>query len=126
MLTRDIGQCIDRGELWWTIEGACRTCANVWCEQGTGAASPDEIREALLAAHGPARLRIVDAESSLVPVLRALREMLHLSLHEARAMATTLKETGLVGTLVEMQFIADGLQRRSVATAIETDETQAD
>jgi hypothetical protein len=41
-------------------------------------------------------------------------------------MASELKETGLVGTLVEMELIAAGLQRRSVATTIETRETQAD
>ncbi|MFH8520682.1 hypothetical protein ACH4CE_37820, partial [Streptomyces gelaticus] len=67
-----------------------------------------------------------DDESSLVPVLRVLREMFRLSLGQARVMASLLQETGLVGTLVEMEFVADGLQRRSVATKIERCETSTD
>jgi hypothetical protein len=68
----------------------------------------------------------VDDKSGLVPVLRVLREVLHLSLSQARVTASALQGTGLVGTLVEMEFIADGLQRRSVATKIERCETSAD
>jgi hypothetical protein len=120
VLTRDVGQYIDHEKLWWGTEAACGTCPIGWCEQDTGGATPEEIRNALLAEHGPARLRLADDEPNLVPVLRALREVLHLSLRQARATACTLKETGLVGTLVEIEFIAAGLQRRAVATTIET------
>ncbi|MFI5633332.1 hypothetical protein ACIA8E_28885 [Streptomyces sp. NPDC051664] len=125
MLIADSGQYIDCGQLWWGSEGACETCIDGWCEQDTGGETPEVIRNALLAEHGPARLHLADNESNLVPILRALREVLHLSLRQARATASTLKETGLVGTLVEMDFIAAGLQRRSVATTIETCGTQA-
>ncbi|WP_250301174.1 hypothetical protein OG204_15740 [Streptomyces sp. NBC_01387] len=126
VLIRDTGQYIDHGQLWWSTEGACESCPNRWCEQDTGGATPEEIRNALLAEHGPARLRIADNELHRLPVLRALREVLHLSLHQARATACTLRETGLVGTLVEMEFVAAGLHRRSVATSIETCGTQPD
>lgn len=119
MLIRDTGQYIDHGQLWWSTEGACEACPNRWCEQDTGGAKPEEIRNALLAEHGPAQLRLAEGESNLVPVLRALREVLHLPLHQARATATMLKEAGLVGTLVEMEFIAAGLGRRSVVATIE-------
>ncbi|WP_030915823.1 hypothetical protein [Streptomyces sp. NRRL B-24720] len=120
MLILDVGQHIDHGQLWWGTEGSCTACPNGWCEQDTGGATPAEIRNALLAEHGPARLCLADDVSSLVPVLRVLREMLRLSLGQARVMATMLQEAGLAGTLVEMELIADGLQRRSVATTIET------
>lgn len=126
VLIRDVGQYLDREQLWWGTEGACETCSNGWCEQDTGGATPERIRQALLAEHGPARLHLADDEPSLIPVLRVLREALHLSLGQACTMASELKETGLVGTLVEMELIAAGLQRRSVATTIETRETQAD
>ncbi|MGW6404385.1 hypothetical protein [Streptomyces sp. NPDC055134] len=116
----DIGQYIDRGQLWWGTEGACKSCPSRWCEQDTGGATPEEIRQALLAEHGSARLRLADNESSLIAVLRVLREALHLSLGQARAMADELKESGLVGTVVEMELIAGGLQLRSVTTTIET------
>ncbi|WP_328626315.1 hypothetical protein OHA88_18380 [Streptomyces sp. NBC_00353] len=120
VLILDVGQYIDHGQLWWGTEGACTACPNRWCEQDTGGATPEEIRNALLVQHGPAQLRLADDASSLVPVLRVLREILRLPMDGARVMASALQETGLVGTLVEMEFIADGLQRRSVATTIET------
>jgi hypothetical protein len=112
-LVRDIGQFIDRGRLWWGVEGQCRDCPNAWCETDTGPA-PEEFRQALLTEHGAARLRLADNDTSLVPVLRALREGRHLSLGEARRTAVELVEAGLVGTSVEMTYLAEGLRERSV------------
>ncbi|MYV91185.1 hypothetical protein GT350_13220 [Streptomyces sp. SID1034] len=119
MLIRDIGQFIDGGQVWWGTEGRCQACPTAWCEQDSGGTTPEEIRQALLAKHGPARLRLAGPESSLVPVLHVLRETHGLSLAQARAMADELKTTGLVGTLVEMELVAAGLRRRSVAAAVE-------
>ena len=119
VLIRDIGQFIDCGQVWWGTEGRCRTCPNVWCEQDSGRTTPEEIRQALLAEHGPARLRLAGPESSLVPVLHALRETHGLSLAQTRAMADELRTTGLVGTLVEMEHVAAGLRSRSVAATVE-------
>jgi hypothetical protein len=116
-LVRDVGQFVDRGRLRWGVEGRCRDCTSAWCELGTGPA-PREIRQALLAQHGTARLCLADQEASLVPALRALREMRQLSLREARRMATELKERGLVGTFVEMAHLAEGLRGRSVSVTI--------
>lgn len=118
-LIRDIGQFIDGGQVWWGTEGRCQACPTAWCEQDSGGTTPEEIRQALLAKHGPARLRLAGPESSLVPVLHALRETHGLSLAQARAMADELKTTGLVGTLVEMELVAAGLRRRSVAATVE-------
>lgn len=118
--TRDTGQYIDGGRLWWGTETRCDTCAGGHCERDTGGPTPAGVRDALLAKHGPARLRLADGGADPVPAVRALREVLHLSLPEARAAAGTLRETGMVGTLVEMEFIAAALRRRSVATTIET------
>jgi hypothetical protein len=119
-LTCDIGQFIERGQVRWGIEGRCRTCPTAWCEQGSGTTTPEEVRQALLAEHGTARLLLAGPEPSLVPLLRALREMHGLSLTQARAIARELRTTGLTGTLVEMEFVAAGLRRRSVAVTIET------
>ncbi|MFI8007872.1 hypothetical protein [Streptomyces sp. NPDC086010] len=119
VLIRDIGQFIDGGQVWWGTEGRCQACPTAWCEQDGGGTTPEEIRQALLAKHGPARLRLAGPESSLVPFLHALRETHGLSLAQARAMADELKATGLVGTLVEMELVAAGLRRRSVAATVE-------
>jgi hypothetical protein len=113
----DVGQFIDRGQLRWGVEGRCQDCPTAWCETGTGSA-PEVIRQALLTKHGAARLRFANQDASLVPVLRALRERQHLSLSEARRMATDLKEGGLVGTSVEMAYLAEALRSRSVTVTI--------
>ncbi|MEU5757038.1 hypothetical protein [Streptomyces sp. NPDC047829] len=117
VLVRDVGQFIDRGQLRWGVEGRCQACDNAWCEMGAGSA-PEEIRQALLAEHGATRLRLATRETSLVPVLRALREVRHLSLGEARLAAAALRGAGLVGTSVEMAHLAEGLRKRSVATTL--------
>jgi hypothetical protein len=117
VLVRDVGQFIDRGQLRWGVEGRCQACLNAWCEMGAGPA-PQEIRQALLAEHGAVRLRLATSEASLVPVLRALREMLHLSLGQARLTAAELSGAGLVGTCVEIEHLAEGLRKRSVATVL--------
>ncbi|MGW4234269.1 hypothetical protein ACWEF9_34240 [Streptomyces sp. NPDC004980] len=117
-LVLDVGQFLDHGGLWWGTEGACTACANAWCEQDTGGATPEWIRNALLTEHGPAELRLADNESGPVPVMRVLRELFGLTLKQARESAEALRRTGLVGTAVEMELIADGLRRRSVATYI--------
>ncbi|MEU2619661.1 hypothetical protein ABZ642_16250 [Streptomyces sp. NPDC007157] len=116
-LVRDVGQFIDRGQLRWSTEGQCPACPNAWCETGAGP-TPQEIRQALLAEHGAVRLRLATEETSLVPVLRALREVSHLPLGEARLMAAELSGVGLVGTFVEMTYLAGELRQRSVATTL--------
>ncbi|WP_328946765.1 hypothetical protein OG259_40155 [Streptomyces sp. NBC_00250] len=113
-LVRDVGQFIERGRISWGVEGRCRACPNAWCETDTGPA-PEEIRQALLTRHGAVWLRLASEEASLVPVLQALRETHHLSLAEARLMATELRAVGMVGTSVEIAYLAEGLRNRSVA-----------
>ncbi|MEU6863445.1 hypothetical protein ABZ924_09260 [Streptomyces sp. NPDC046876] len=119
VLERDIGQFVDRGRLWWGIEAGCRACAAGWCEQGSGRETPEEIRQALLAEHGAARLRLTGPEASPVAVLRVLREVHDLTLAQARASADELRTTGLVGTLVEMELMAARLRQRSVGAVVE-------
>jgi hypothetical protein len=120
VLIRDTGQFIDRGRLWWGTEGTCQTCPVAWCEQDSGGAAPEGIRQALLTEHGPARLRLIEPEASRVAVLRVLREVHELSLAQVRAMAQELRTTGLVGTLVEMELMAARLRHRSAAVTVES------
>lgn len=120
VLIRDMGQRIDQGQLWWGTDGSCTACPNAWCEQEASGATPEVIRQALLTEHGAARLRLAEHGASLAPVLRVLREVLHLPLGEARAMADTLTRAGLLGTWVEMEILAEALRRRSVTTTVET------
>ncbi|MFE7394902.1 hypothetical protein [Streptomyces sp. NPDC057582] len=118
--TCDVGQFFDRGMLRWGTEGRCADCLNAWCEEDDGPVTPENIRQALLQAHGPARLRLSADVPNLVPVLQALRDAQELSLGEARAQATQLAETGLIGTLVEMEILAIHLRRRAVSVTVES------
>ncbi|MCP3771274.1 MULTISPECIES: hypothetical protein [unclassified Streptomyces] len=113
-----MGQFFDRGTLCWGTEGRCADCPNAWCEQDSGPVTPENIRQALLQAHGPARLRLSGNVPSLVPVLQALREARELSLVEARAQATQVAENGLTGTLVEMEVLAIRLRRQAVEVTV--------
>lgn len=117
--TCDVGQFFDNGMLCWGTEGRCADCSNGWCEQDSGPVTPENIRQALLQVHGAARLRLSGDLLSLAPVLQALRNARELSLGEARVQATQLAETGLIGTLVEMEILAVHLRRRSVAVSVE-------
>ncbi|MFE5597338.1 hypothetical protein, partial [Streptomyces sp. NPDC056549] len=117
--TCDVGQFSDDGMLWWGTEGRCADCSNWWCEQDSGLVTPENIRQALLQVHGAARLRLSGDLLSLAPVLQALRSARELSLGEARVQATQLAETGLIGTLVEMETLAIYLRRRSIAVSVE-------
>ncbi|WP_328535077.1 hypothetical protein [Streptomyces sp. NBC_00344] len=119
VLIHDTGQFIDRDQLWWGTEGTCLSCPVAWCEQDSGGETPEEIRQALLTEHGPARLRLTEPVASPVVVLRTLREVHALTLAQAQSLADQLRTTGLVGTLVEMELIASRLRHHSVGATID-------
>ncbi|WP_405009587.1 hypothetical protein [Kitasatospora sp. NBC_01539] len=121
VLMLDIGQFVERGRLCWGTEGYCLSCSVAWCDQDSGDETPEEIRRALLAEHGPARLRLTDPEARMVPVLRALREVYGLTLPRARVLATELRTAGLVGTFVEMELLASRLRHLAVEVAVGTE-----
>ncbi|MGW9448795.1 hypothetical protein [Streptomyces sp. NPDC055632] len=116
---RDVGQFFDGGALSWGSEGRCEDCPHAWCEQDSGPVTPEDIRQALLRAHGAVRLRLYGDAPNPVGVLRALRGARELSLGAARAQAAQLAGAGLVGTLVEMEILAVHLRRRAVAVSVE-------
>ncbi|MFD5369983.1 hypothetical protein [Streptomyces sp. NPDC127103] len=117
--TCDVAQFFDEGMLCWGTEGRCGNCSNGWCEQDSGPVTPENIRQALLQAHGAARLRLSGDMSNFVPVLQALRSARELSLGKARAQAAQLAGTGLIGTLVEMEILAVHLRKRAIEVSIE-------
>ncbi|MET9959361.1 hypothetical protein ABZ128_09800 [Streptomyces sp. NPDC006326] len=119
VLRCDIGQFIERGMVRWGSEGWCEGCPDGWCEHDGGSATPEHIRQALLEAHGLARLRLVETLATLVPVLKGLREAQQLSLGEARRCAAELVDTGLFGTLVEIEFLAIHLRRQNIAVTVD-------
>ncbi len=88
------------------------------CENSNPGRPPDDVRGALLTAHGAARLRVVGPTPTLVPVLKVLREVSGASLPDAREHADELRGDGMVGTLTEMEFLGMHLRRRGVPVEV--------
>lgn len=116
--SKEIVQRLDEGAVGWATEARCAGCSDGLREEDTGGATPEEIRRLLLAEHGPARLSLTGAGANLISVTRVLRQAHGLSMGEARDRAAELRTTGLVGTLVEMEWLATALRQRAVEVTV--------
>ena len=116
---RQLNQFVSRGELWWDAEFSCDNCGTYLCEQAGQGTTPHDVREALLAAHGPATLRLAEPVPSLVPALKVFREAEAVSLSQARELAEHLSHDGVMGTLSEMELLRIRLRLRGVPVVID-------
>lgn len=116
---RQVNQFIDRGELWWDAEFSCDSCGTYLCEHAGPGTAPDDVREALLVAHGPATLRLVHPVPSFLPALKVFREVSAVSLTQARELVDELSRDGVAGTLPEMELLRTRLQLRGVPVDID-------
>lgn len=119
MAVRQVNQFILDDELWWDSEFSCGFCGTHLCEHSGPGPAPDDVREALLTAYGPVRLRPAGPVSGLVPAAKALREVAATSVSRALELAGELSQDGLVGTLPEMEFLKARLRLRGVHTEID-------
>ncbi|MFD8755549.1 hypothetical protein ACFV0O_31930 [Kitasatospora sp. NPDC059577] len=116
---RSVGQFLVHGrELWWDAERSCPHCDAYLCEHSGPEAIPADVRDALLTAHGPARLRLAGPLTDPVAALRALREGTSAPLQEARALLAELRDFGLSGTAAEMAYWKALLAGRGVAAEV--------
>lgn len=116
---RQVNQFILHDELWWDSEFSRGSCGAYLCEHAGRGSAPDDVREALPAAHGPVRLRLVGLVPSLIPALKVLREFSAASLWHARELTGELSHDGLVGILPETEFLEARLQLRGVHVGID-------
>ncbi|MFI6155182.1 hypothetical protein ACIBCA_21130 [Kitasatospora sp. NPDC051170] len=118
---RSVGQFLDDGgrTLAWDAESFCPGCDDAMCEHSGPGPAPQDVREALLTAHGPARLRLAGPLADPVAALRALREGTGASLRRTRELLEELREFGLAGTAVEMAFWRARLAERGVGAEVE-------
>jgi hypothetical protein len=105
--------------LWWDAERRCPSCGVAQCEHAGPEGAPADVREALLIAHGPARLRLAGPLGDPVAALRVLREGAGVSLGRSRELLAELREFGLSGTAVEMAYWRVRLGERDVAAEVE-------
>ncbi|MEU7743519.1 hypothetical protein [Nonomuraea sp. NPDC049158] len=120
-LVRQVNQFIHRDQLWWDAEFSCASCGAAGCEHSGPGQAPENVRSALLAEHGPSRLCVVGPVSSLASVVKVVREVSQVSLPQARELADKLTDTGLVGTLAEMELLRTRLRSRGVTAEVRPD-----
>ncbi|WP_148001617.1 hypothetical protein [Streptomyces sp. adm13(2018)] len=109
-----MNQFVLHDELWWDAEFSCDACGAHLCEHAGAEPAPDDVRAALLAAHGPVRLRLVGPLPSRLPALKVVREVLSVPLPLARELVEELSREGLEGTAAEMEFLGGRLRRGGV------------
>jgi hypothetical protein len=119
MAVRQVNHFILRDALWSDSEFSCAACGTHICEDSGPGTAPDDVREALLAAHGPARLRLTAPIPSLVPALKVFREVSAASFSRARELVGELSGDGLEGTLSEMEFLMSRLRSRGIPVGID-------
>ncbi|MFE4972472.1 hypothetical protein ACFRAR_10155 [Kitasatospora sp. NPDC056651] len=116
---RSVGQFLKHGrELWWDAELICSQCDASFCDDWGQEAAPQDVREALLTIHGPARLRLAGPLDDPVSALRILREDSGTGLRKVRELLDELKGSGLSGTAVEMAYLRARLAERGIAAEV--------
>ncbi|MEV7600881.1 hypothetical protein AB0O91_26275 [Kitasatospora sp. NPDC089797] len=106
----------------WDAEFHCPSCHLNQCEHEGREAMPEDERAALLAAHGPARLRLPGPLGDPVAALRVLRvrpDGTGVPLRLARERLDELREFGLSGTAVEMAWWRVRLAERGITAVVE-------
>ncbi|MFD0346115.1 hypothetical protein ACFQ0M_08615 [Kitasatospora aburaviensis] len=111
------GQAVRRGELLWEINFQCLNCGLTSCDFDPGEA-PAHIRDALLATHGPARLRVEDPKGR-IKLLQVLRSTFGWPLDRARRALAELGTTGYRCTDVEAEFLRRRLTELGVHALVE-------
>ncbi|MFJ7157166.1 hypothetical protein ACIQUQ_19750 [Streptomyces sp. NPDC101118] len=110
-------QALVDGRLRWDVESRCAACGCAVAVCG-GGDTPAARREQLLAAHGPARLRVA-LPVARVTVMRVLRAEGGLDLPGAKAALHDVLTGAHTGTLPEMERLARALRTAGVpATAV--------
>ncbi|MCW3818147.1 hypothetical protein ONA91_27225 [Micromonospora sp. DR5-3] len=119
-LTGELTQRIVGDRLHWADECHCPHCGAAWVTCGWDD-TPAEIREALIAQRGLARLTVEGTPThSRVALLKVFREA-GASLPEATAAAQRAVTTGIEGTRTELALLAQRLQTKNISAIIDGD-----
>ncbi|MDZ5446054.1 hypothetical protein U2F26_25530 [Micromonospora sp. 4G57] len=116
-MTCELAQRIVRDRLHWTAECHCPHCGST-VETFGWDDTPAEIRDALVARSGLARLTI---EGKTGPGRAALLKVFRdagASLSEAKAAAQRAVTTGIEGTRVELELLKQRLERKNVIAIV--------
>ncbi|MFE4654448.1 hypothetical protein [Streptomyces sp. NPDC056707] len=114
----DGGEGLVDGQVHWDITRRCAVCGMYVIACGRSDV-PGDLRERLLAEHGPARLQLWDPSASAVALMKVLRAELGLDLIQAKAMVQRVRAGAQTGTLTEMEFLAHRLRQAGVQATTE-------
>lgn len=113
-----VREAIIEGRLRSEIESRCAACGNGWATCSDG---PDDyVRSALLAAHGPTRLRLAggpfDDDALLLNLLRRYDDS---GLFEVKSKVAEMRTVGCAGTSVEMELLARVLRAAGYSVVVQ-------
>lgn len=120
-----VREAIIEGRLRSEIESKCASCGNGWATCSDG---PDDyVRSALLAAHGPSRLRVAggpfDDDALLLGLLRRYDggglSGVNSGLFEVNSKVAEIRTVGCTGTSVEMELLARVLRAAGYSVVLE-------
>lgn len=106
-------QALVDGRLRWDVEVACALCG--FAAAICGGDLPSELRERILAEHGPATLQTIGAPTKRVVLLRVLRSELGLDLVGVKAVLGRVLSDDYTGTLPEVERLARKLRAAGIA-----------
>jgi hypothetical protein len=110
-------QLIARDWLHWTVGCLCPGCGTAFETLGRDG-TPAEIREALMARCGLTRLTVEDLSGdSAVALLKVFRQA-GASLSEAKASAQLAATSGIEGTRVELELLAQRLREKNLSLTV--------
>ncbi|MFC8615022.1 hypothetical protein ACFT9M_01190 [Micromonospora purpureochromogenes] len=116
-MTCDLAQRIVHDRLHWTAECHCPHCGST-VETCGWDDTPAEIRDALVARSGLARLTVAGLTGpSRVAMLKVFRDA-GASLSEAKMAAQRAVTTGVEGTRVELELLMQRLERNNITAIV--------
>ncbi|EMF02203.1 hypothetical protein J7W19_03690 [Streptomyces mobaraensis NBRC 13819 = DSM 40847] len=105
------------GRLRWDAESTCAACGSAFA--ACGGEPPGERRDQMLAAHGPAKLRIRTPPPTAAVIMRVLRATLGVDLASARALSRRVLDGDCWGTLPETELLARRLRASGIDAVAE-------
>jgi hypothetical protein len=114
------GQSLRGGVLRWVADTQCANCGLTSCDGDRGE-TPRSIRDAVLGAHGPSRIRLTTPQGSRPKAYQVFRKAFGWSLARTRQELEGLAITGYVCTDVEAEYLSGLLAAAGVDTVTEKD-----
>lgn len=109
-------QLVKGGRLRWEVEWACDQCGI--SHDGDWGSAPADVRNMILAQHGPHCLMLTNMEYRGGGIMKAFRDAFNASIRQSKEFATELKQCGYEATYVEAHLLSDLLRGEGVPSIV--------